>query len=157
MTAPSLKSVLEDSPLLATLYPGKAEFAVRGATIGHNYLLLLSARWVVHDTAITQSSSTVSEPAQRIHDDRNRVFGADITDDAAHMIGSSFHPFAGPLVLNLTQPHFVERRRYGLVGIHFVAQRRRPVVELLGALRHDVDEGEFRVDVLQEAIEIAEN
>jgi hypothetical protein len=99
----------------------------------------------------------VSEPAQRIHDDRNRVFGADITDDAAHMIGSSFHPFAGPLVLNLTQPHFVERRRYGLVGIHFVAQRRRPVVELLGALRHDVDEGEFRVDVLQEAIEIAEN
>ena len=96
-------------------------------------------------------------PAQRIHDDRNRVFGADITDDAAHMIGSLFHPFAGPLVLNLTQPHFVERRRHGLVGIHIVAQRRRPVVELLGALRHDVDEGEFRVDVLQEAIEIAEN
>jgi hypothetical protein len=24
------QSVLEDSPLLATLYPGKAEFAVRG-------------------------------------------------------------------------------------------------------------------------------
>src|ERR1700684_2499434 len=64
--------------------------------------------------------------------------------------------FFGPLVRDLAGAHFVERGRHGLVGVDALGQRRGAVVELLGALRHDVDEGEFGVDVLEEPVEIAE-
>jgi hypothetical protein len=45
---------------------------------------------------------------------------APMTDDTAHMRRLLFDPFADPLVPNLPGPHFVERRRNGLVGIYAV-------------------------------------
>jgi len=63
----------------------------------------------------------------------------------------------GALVTDLAQADLVERRRDGFVRVDAVGQRRCAVVELLRALRDDVDQGELGVDVVEKAVEIAEN
>ncbi len=65
--------------------------------------------------------------------------------------------FFGPPVADLPGPNFVERSRHRFVRVDAIGQRRRPVVELLRALRHNIDEGKFRIDVFEKAVEIAEN
>src|SRR5579884_495089 len=68
-----------------------------------------------------------------------------------------FDAFARAVVLDLPARHFVEGRRHGLVRVHLLGERRRAVVELLGALGHHVDQTEFGVHVVEKPVEVAEN
>src|ERR1700676_3305194 len=67
-----------------------------------------------------------------------------------------FDPFLGALVGDLAEADFVEGGRHRLVRVDALCERRRAVVELLGALGHDVDQVKFRVDVPQQSVEVAE-
>src|SRR5581483_569790 len=122
--------------------------------------------------------ASILEPAERVENDRNAIFRADVADDAAHTSNPTprlLDALARAMIRDFALGDLIERDRDRLVGVdRFLVDEglacevlspvgRRlllhadPVIQLTGALRDDVDEAEFGIGMREQLLQVAEN